>query len=66
MRYDQKRNSVATPMPRNLNTLLCSWLSQSKPYVATNSTPFSITRPTQLKTRKSPSSLVRPALSRSR
>ena len=54
------------PMPRNLKTLLCSGLSQPKPYVAAYSTPFSITSPTALNSRKSVSSLVRPPLSRSR
>ncbi len=34
VRYDQKRKSVPMPMPRNLKMLLCSGLSQPKPYVA--------------------------------
>lgn len=34
LRYDQKRNSVPIPMPRNLKMLLCSGLSQPNPYVA--------------------------------
>lgn len=54
------------PMPRNLKTLFCSGVFQPKPYVAAYSTPFSMTRPIALNSRKRVISRVRRLLSRSR
>lgn len=66
LRYDQKRNSVATPIPMILKTLLWTGLFQPNPYVAVYRTPVSMTAPTALNSRNSVSSRVRPLLSRSR